>query len=358
MIDKEIYKLYLAVTTRCNLRCRYCFVRKTGQTMSLATAKSAVELLLASPGRQKLLLIYGGEPLLYPELVKAVIRYAQARAAAAGKGLRISLGTNGILLDAAMLLFLRAHNVGLSISLDGGRDIHDQGRKFPNGRGAFDRLARNLPKIFSSYPERDISALCGVHPKNADRFHESVQAVKAMGFRSINIEPIEGRDMLWDAAAIQALSDNMLRIIGDILRNANRGDFFFLNSINRELRGRYLSHPAKKGCPFWQSLQVYPRGDMAFSPFLINTAGNQRYVVGNVRGGFIRRYAACRHRPGRPDCGKCWDAYTQGAEVHSGPAIAIRDSYSIQTARYLSGRGQAAKCFSPYIQEAKRRIFE
>jgi len=94
--SKEIYALRLSITTGCILGCKYCFVKKTNQMMDFLTAQKAIDLLLISPGKKKLLLIYGGEPLLHPSL-KKIILLALDKAKNLKKELDISLATNCLL---------------------------------------------------------------------------------------------------------------------------------------------------------------------------------------------------------------------------------------------------------------------
>ena len=116
--NKEIYLLRLAVVTKCNQRCKYCFIKKTNKTITYSNAQKAINLLLNSKGRDKILIIYGGEPSLCFSLLKRIIIFAQKKAASLNKYLIISIGTNGTLLDPSQLIFFKQTDVKLAISLD------------------------------------------------------------------------------------------------------------------------------------------------------------------------------------------------------------------------------------------------
>src|SRR3989338_10116842 len=97
--NKEINKIKLALTTRCNLSCPYCFVDKTGKNMSLEVAKKAIDILIKSKGTNKLLSMYGGEILLEFNLLKEICNYAQNQAKINEKILTISICTNATLIE-------------------------------------------------------------------------------------------------------------------------------------------------------------------------------------------------------------------------------------------------------------------
>jgi len=95
---------------------------------------------------------YGGEPLLEINLVNKCMEYAIE--AANGKSISFSLTTNGSLLNEEVAGILLKHNIKVTISLDGPREVHDKSRKFAaNGSGTFDTIYDNLKKVTEKYPE-------------------------------------------------------------------------------------------------------------------------------------------------------------------------------------------------------------
>ena len=93
----------------CNLRCGYCFADSGAygggrSLMSLEVAKKAIDFLMeASRHRTHVEVdLFGGEPLLNLDVCKAVVEYGHQRAAALGKVLKVTLTTNGVLLDDAV----------------------------------------------------------------------------------------------------------------------------------------------------------------------------------------------------------------------------------------------------------------
>ena len=78
--NKKINRLKIAITTKCNLSCNYCFVKKKNKTINYKIAKKSINILLLSKGKNKLLSIYGGEIFLEYKLLKRIIKYSQKKA--------------------------------------------------------------------------------------------------------------------------------------------------------------------------------------------------------------------------------------------------------------------------------------
>jgi Fe-coproporphyrin III synthase len=125
------------VTRTCNLRCVHCYSDSYAQRypgeLTTDQAKGVIDDLVAFG--VSALLFSGGEPLTHPDLLELM-------AYATGKGLRVTLSTNGTLIDedvAAKLKAIRLMYVG--ISLDGIGETNDL---FRGKRGAFDAAVRGI----------------------------------------------------------------------------------------------------------------------------------------------------------------------------------------------------------------------
>ena len=63
-------RLVLLITHNCQLRCKYCRVRKFPASMSETTLFKAIDLLFTFNRRDLELQFFGGEPLLEFDLIK------------------------------------------------------------------------------------------------------------------------------------------------------------------------------------------------------------------------------------------------------------------------------------------------
>lgn len=139
---------WLFLTRACNLACAHCFVDKDPHRMDETTGRQAVRRLFHLAQEQhypRLSLKYaGGEPTLRWALLQNLHTLAQQLAADTGVGLKESLVTNGLALDAARLQYLKDARIHLAISLDGFGAGHDRMRPTKNGAPSFDRVLHNL----------------------------------------------------------------------------------------------------------------------------------------------------------------------------------------------------------------------
>ncbi len=111
-------KLYVEPTTGCNLHCHTCIRNVWGDpesAMSLETFQRLVDSLDALPELQRVVFTGFGEPLTHPHILEMIQAVRQ-------RGLAVTLGSNGLLLDADMAHELVALGVDrLVISVDGVR---------------------------------------------------------------------------------------------------------------------------------------------------------------------------------------------------------------------------------------------
>src|SRR5882672_10989727 len=143
--------LVLNVNTGCNLSCTYCYKEDLakpadGRKMDFVTAARSVDLLLAAgAARERVnIVFFGGEPLSNIALIKQVVGYAEVAAGRAGQHMDFSMTTNATLLTPALIDYFDEHRFGISVSIDGPKDIHDRHRKSVGGRGTYDVVARKV----------------------------------------------------------------------------------------------------------------------------------------------------------------------------------------------------------------------
>ena len=125
------------ITRTCNLRCVHCYSDSDAQKypgeLSTEEAKRVIDDLVGF--RVPALLFSGGEPLLHHDLLE-LIEYAT------GKGLRITLSTNGTLIDEIVAAKLKALGLTyIGISMDGIGEIND---RFRGKQGAFEAAVRGF----------------------------------------------------------------------------------------------------------------------------------------------------------------------------------------------------------------------
>ncbi len=137
------------VTTECNLNCLYCQAnsRPDGSDifMSREIAKKAVDIALQSPEYELSFEFQGGEPLLNFPVIRFIVEYAEEN-----KGrhsISFSLVSNLILLTDEMIEFIKEHNVSVSTSIDGYKELHDKNRHYSDGSGSFNNVKESLTRL-------------------------------------------------------------------------------------------------------------------------------------------------------------------------------------------------------------------
>ncbi len=141
---------WLHVTNACNLRCRYCYLRKTDEAMSPEMGRAAIDAifraaLLHSFSAVKLKYA-GGEPTLNFPLVIMLHEYAAELAHQYGCDLEGVVLSNGVGLTHAMVDAMLAHDLRLMMSLDGIGPAHDNQRAFANGAGSCQTVSRSIER--------------------------------------------------------------------------------------------------------------------------------------------------------------------------------------------------------------------
>ena len=355
--NKEIFEMKLTIITACVLRCDYCFVDKERPTfpMDWPTAKSALDFFLGSPGQVKILKIYGGEPLLNWPLVEKLAIYARRLAKKRGVALTLSLCTNAILLNEEQLRFFKKHNFMLAVSLDGGEAEHDRHRKFPDGAGSFSKVRQNLKKLFSFIPSQKIAVNMSVVPGAAGRVFKNFSDLLALGFETVNIEPVYGYQS-WVGRQLASFENSLGKIIEFIFKKTNEEKFYFLATINRDLKYKTLRRRREGVCFFRHGMDVYPDGRMG-SSFLLNVVGSGHSAGNVVRGGVKKRYAACVFKNGSRRCRECFeDYYGFAKKERSSEAVLLRNDLSIKAAQELEQAALMKPVFCRYILEAEKRV--
>jgi uncharacterized protein len=140
----------LHLTSRCNLRCKYCYASPhEGGDMSLDTIKAAIamaseDLQRKTPGGSLGVIFFGGEPLLMRDTIADTVRHCRQLEQDTDQLFHYKITTNGTLLDEDFLTDPDTSEIFVAMSVDGVQAAHDANRVDVAGNGTFERLQ---PKI-------------------------------------------------------------------------------------------------------------------------------------------------------------------------------------------------------------------
>ena len=207
---QPLTNLVLNVTTGCNLGCSYCYKEdltspKAAKTMTPDDALRSVDLLMAESGKAERvsLVFFGGEPLTNLTLIRGVVDYAERAAAEAGKIVDFSMTTNATLLNPEIIAWLDAHRFGLTVSMDGYRELHDRNRRTIGGKGTYDLVARNVRLLLGAYNSRPVGARVTLTSGVVDVIGIHRHLRDELGFFEVGFAPATSTDF-----AMFSLSDD------------------------------------------------------------------------------------------------------------------------------------------------------
>lgn len=152
-----IKSLTLNVTQLCNLHCTYCAAGGDG-TYGDPVAKISVDKTLPqiqffldklAEGSSFTITFLGGEPLLYPEALKAIALYTRNAAQTKGIKTNFNVITNATLMNEKCLDALTAIKANITVSIDGPPENHDRARPQRNGEGSSKAALAGLNLLLS-----------------------------------------------------------------------------------------------------------------------------------------------------------------------------------------------------------------
>lgn len=152
------------VTEDCNLRCKYCYIthKSTNNRMSYSVAKEFIDFILSSESPMTadavIIEFIGGEPFLEIELIDKISDYFKLRAYELNHpwywNYRFNFSTNGITYgnpDVQRYISKNNGKLSIGITIDGTQEKHDLQRVYPNNRGSYLDIAKNIPLYITQF---------------------------------------------------------------------------------------------------------------------------------------------------------------------------------------------------------------
>ena len=332
----------LNLTHLCNLRCEMCgqwrrqdVYRK--EFLPLKRLRSLIdELSVSSPK----FYLWGGEPLLYPELTE-LLRYLRE------KRQYTIINTNGVLLKkyAAELVSLEVD--GIDLSLDGPPEVHDRIRGVP---GTYRKVIDGLRLLREERRKQGarkpmVKAITTISAMNVDRLEETLELFDASGlfdavifnlgwFTTEKIGRATDRIFRQHLGCPASSWKDFVGALGEVdpgkvktfmetvsARRRTGPPVFFIPDLPSGRVEEYYSRPAsflgKKTCfSPWLNIEVRPNGDLTFCPDFPD------YIIGNInRESFSEIWNGDRARKFRrllierglfPICSRCCGLFAYG----------------------------------------------
>ena len=307
-----VKSMCLLVAEDCNLRCKYCFAG-TGdmghdrRLMTKEVGKAAVDYIIAHSGKRKHCEIdfFGGEPLVNMPVVKYVTEYVRQKEKEIGKVFKLTLTTNGVLLNDENIKWLNDNNISMVLSLDGRKEVHDYMRPFRKGAGSYDLIIPKFQK-FAESRNQDKYYVRGTFTHHNLDFSKDVLHLADLGFKQISVEPVVAADTEEYAIReedIPQIMEEYDALAKEMIAREKAGKGFNFFHFMIDLTGGPCVYKRLSGCGSGtEYLAVTPWGD--FYP-CHQFVGEEQFLMGNVDEGIT-------HPEIRDKFGKC-NVYTKEA---------------------------------------------
>lgn len=186
----------LNVTDACNLECKYCFVEQNPHFMTYEVAKKAVHFLLENlekknkkfgTNEKAKITYFGGEPtLMWDEIIEPLTKYIREN----NFPIKLTMTTNGTLLNKDRIKFLKENEVYLLLSIDGAPDTQNFNRPCRDKtQKSFDLVVKNIPYILEAFPNTTFRGT--IYAPTAHNTFENYMFATYMGFKNIFLIPDE-----------------------------------------------------------------------------------------------------------------------------------------------------------------------
>ncbi len=149
--NADTFTVWMHITNACNLDCPYCYVRKSSQTLDIASGRAALDSVFSSAlagGFSRVKLKYaGGEATLHFRLIRDLHTHATNLAKTTSLELKEVILTNGTMLQPRDAAWCAAEDIKLMISLDGVGEVHDRLRPGRRGSSSFKQVEQTVDEI-------------------------------------------------------------------------------------------------------------------------------------------------------------------------------------------------------------------
>ena len=279
---------FINVTQRCNLACKYCFVKQQPMEIDYKTAKDAVDFYaknaldnLTTPTAT----FFGGEPMLrYDDIIKPIVEYIRGRYG----DYDLSITTNGTLLNEERLKFLSDNSVSVLLSIDGDKATQDKLRVKHDGSGSFDDIPIDLYRKY--YPDETFRAT--LDPRNVRDMYDNYLFAEGKGYKSVTMIP----NVLceWSDTDIELMKIGLDQIMDHIVDKKSKNEPYAtfaevdkkrdLYKKKSDVRSELRNLPACGTCGLGGTrfASIGPSGDIYSCQEMTENQEYKNFIIGNI----------------------------------------------------------------------------
>jgi sulfatase maturation enzyme AslB (radical SAM superfamily) len=229
---------YIDISMVCNLNCRYCNIVKLQKYREVLTFdKFEVVIKNIDPNKAYNITFYGGEPLIFLKELVLMIELLKK----INPQNKISVFTNGILINETVEKLAKSGVINLIISLDGEKTINDMNRKYKyNKKSVYKDVISNLKK-YSLFEYSNVNVVISLN--NYKYLEKSLSHLVELGFKNINFDI--DYTAKWSDFDLKNLRIKILSIAKKYFSDIKNGkkyciSNFFRNPVKKNNNVRYL----------------------------------------------------------------------------------------------------------------------
>jgi MoaA/NifB/PqqE/SkfB family radical SAM enzyme len=229
----------ILVTTKCNYRCKHCFITDFGRNMSL----ELFSLLMSDPifretsaANRRRVSLSGGEIFFRRDILNLLdLLY--------GTGISPSCVTNGYFINHEIATRLAELDFSVGLSLDGPKEIHDAYRNYP---GAFEKV-RKAMAILQEHNVK-VGVICSVSRLNVQYIEWVIDFCIRNKVRDLRFQLVkpEGRGVELQKQGLLLDEQEKLLLFDRIVEYSGR----YISDIRIRSLGTFKSEIIDHGCKF------------------------------------------------------------------------------------------------------------
>ncbi len=196
VLAQGVRSLAINIAQICNLKCGYCAAGGDGtfgdpmKEADLATLHEQIRTLLhdVPNGGEFKITFLGGEPLIVPDAIRSIHRFAKRQTAGRDIRLRYEIVTNGTLVSPLVAELLASMQAHVTVSIDGPPEINDVNRPTKGGQGSTAKTLKGIEQLLR-VKDRLGSLSCGaVFGKHHTGVMATYEFLQPMGFDSLRFD--------------------------------------------------------------------------------------------------------------------------------------------------------------------------
>lgn len=258
-INKERLRIYFTITSRCDLKCRYCFEnhlkRSDAKIEDIKLFAGLLEKSLEINRKitEVELTLFGGEPLLKVDSCCLLLSLVKGICLRRNISCKFAMVSNGIVIKKQKLNDLKKLGlVDIQVTFDGWKNSHDEIRK--TGRMGYEDLLNNVSWLGRSF---NLILKYNIRKQNTNDFANFIDDVKSLELKNVTIK-------------LEALQSTL----------TNNDDLFYFSPLDQKLADTYfdlakivmahdlkvdISSAIKPSCmvSMPNSLMIEPDGDIS-----------------------------------------------------------------------------------------------